>query len=193
VVSEEQIEMMQIDGAQYTYLLFLAVFLSIAGASINLAVLWRLPRHKGTTKPQAIYVIGINLLGLSATLLIGLPWSPNSWAFLAITLFVWSFTWFISLCFFSTWVLPDRLFFIFFIISEVFYLIHKLAVLRSLNLDMLNSVITLTLLTSELFTLIACSHSVFDVLAAMNIPKTPILPSSSGRKKGEFPLGFIKE
>jgi len=157
--------------AQHTNWLFLAIIFSIAGASINLVGLWQLRRNTVVEKARASYVIGINLLGLLATLVVGSSWYPNRWAVSVVAISVWSLTWLILLCSSSTWVLPDRLFFNFLILSEAFYLIHKLAVIGSLKLDPLDSVIALVLMASEVFTLIACTHSVFDVIVAINIPK----------------------
>jgi cellulose synthase/poly-beta-1,6-N-acetylglucosamine synthase-like glycosyltransferase len=172
---------------QHANWLFLAIVFSIAGASINLVGSWRL-RRSPEKKPQAPYVIEINLLtGLLTTLLVGLSWRPNLWAVAAVAIFVWSLTWLISLCFISTWMLSDRLFLVFFILSEMFYFVHKLVVIESLNLDTLSSLITLALMSSEVFTLIACTHSVFDVLIAMNIPPMPIL-SMLPKRTTEFPL-----
>lgn len=178
---------MPIHIAKHTNWLFLAIVFSIAGASINLVGLWQLRRSTVVEKPRACYAIGINLLGLLATLLVGLSWSPRPWAVSVVAISVWSLTWLISLCFTSTWALPDKLFVVFFILSEVFYLIHKLVVIGSLKLDTFSSVIALALVASEVFTLIGFTHSVFDVLVAMNIPKM-LIPSRPPKRTTEFPL-----
>jgi cellulose synthase/poly-beta-1,6-N-acetylglucosamine synthase-like glycosyltransferase len=67
---------------------------------------------------------------------------------------------------------PDRMFIIFFILAEVFYLVHKVIVLNSLHLNPYNIFIALILICSEILTLTACTHSIIDVLLALNTPKS---------------------
>jgi len=166
--------------------LFLGIVFSITSASANFLGLWRL-RVKATTGRSCLpHVIEINLLGTLAVFLIGWLRKLDPWVLSLTVVSVWGITWLMSHYANPSWGLPDKLFLVLFILSEAFYLLHKLLVVASLQLDPFSVVVTLALAASEAFTLIACAHSVFDVVAAMNVAEISTA-SNLMADKDEFP------